>query len=224
IGSPGPLPGAGSRRRARPRSGVLDAALPRGQPGRGVRRHESAAPLRPAWACGGPRTHGCRRMKVLGPDPKRLAAEAAELRASSLFDEAWYCARYPDVPLTGIDPAVHFLRIGAQLRRMPSPHFDTGYYLDRHPDVARSALNPLLHYIQFGIAEGRSARAGQVADAPATRPSTQANAAGSPVAAARGRRRPGTRAVLACAHSAPSRLYGGERSFLDIVAALDRIG
>lgn len=50
-----------------------------------------------------------------------LETDKQELRASGLFDEAWYCQSYPDVAQSGIEPAEHYLWIGARLGRRPGP-------------------------------------------------------------------------------------------------------
>lgn len=77
------------------------------------------------------------------------------MKASSEFDVEWYLARYPDVALTGIDPARHYLLVGSRLGRNPSPAFDTGFYLSEYPDVHAAKVNPLLHYLLAGRHEGR---------------------------------------------------------------------
>lgn len=41
-------------------------------------------------------------------------------RASGQFDEAWYLNEYPDVAMSGIEPALHFLWIGRRLNRRSS--------------------------------------------------------------------------------------------------------
>lgn len=41
------------------------------------------------------------------------------LRTSGQFDADWYLEQYPDVALSGMDPAEHFLWIGAKLGRSP---------------------------------------------------------------------------------------------------------
>ncbi|WP_159831170.1 hypothetical protein [Novosphingobium sp. TCA1] len=41
-------------------------------------------------------------------------------KASGQFDEAWYLSEYPDVTMSGIEPARHFLWIGRRLNRRPS--------------------------------------------------------------------------------------------------------
>jgi hypothetical protein len=59
------------------------------------------------------------------PDP---SGDAALIRGSGLFDADYYCARYPEVAESGLDPVDHYLRIGAAKGYDPSPLFDTGYY------------------------------------------------------------------------------------------------
>jgi hypothetical protein len=78
------------------------------------------------------------------------------LTASELFDGNWYLAAYPDVAASGIEPARHYLRHGADEGRDPGPRFSTSKYLECHPDVARAGMNPLLHYLKFGLAERRA--------------------------------------------------------------------
>lgn len=43
------------------------------------------------------------------------------LKNSGQFDAQWYCSAYPDVLASGMDPAEHFLWIGATLGRSPLP-------------------------------------------------------------------------------------------------------
>ena len=56
------------------------------------------------------------------------SGDAALIRNSGLFDVEFYCARYPDVAASGLDPVDHYLQIGAARGYDPSPLFDTGYY------------------------------------------------------------------------------------------------
>jgi len=56
------------------------------------------------------------------------SGDAALIRDSGLFDADFYCARYPDVAASGLDPIDHYLQIGAARGYDPSPLFDTGYY------------------------------------------------------------------------------------------------
>lgn len=46
-------------------------------------------------------------------------AEIAAFRESGAFDEAWYLNEYADVPMTGMDPAEHYLWLGRRIGRLP---------------------------------------------------------------------------------------------------------
>ncbi len=86
---------------------------------------------------------------------KRVAKQVHLLKESSLFNNEWYLAEYPDVAQAGIDPIQHYLLYGASEGRNPSREFNTAYYLATNPDVATTEINPLIHYIQYGQDEGR---------------------------------------------------------------------
>ena len=77
------------------------------------------------------------------------------LRASPLFDPAWYRETHADLRGKPVDAAKHYLEHGAAEGRNPSPLFDTKWYLQQNPDVAVSGMNPLAHYILHGAREGR---------------------------------------------------------------------
>ena len=91
-------------------------------------------------------------------DRRDLEQKIALVRASGLFDEAWYLERYPDVREWDQDPVLHYLMHGAAEGRDPSSLFSTREYCSRYSDVAASNINPLLHYIRFGGKEGRLIR------------------------------------------------------------------
>lgn len=48
---------------------------------------------------------------------KNLRQEIDELLGSGSFDEAWYLRTYPDVKMTGLEPAEHYIRVGSLLGR-----------------------------------------------------------------------------------------------------------
>lgn len=91
----------------------------------------------------------------------------AAVRRAPLFDAAWYAARYPDVARLGLDPAEHFVRIGAALGRDPGPGFRNRDYFTANPDVALAGRPAFLHWLEGGAAEGRALR-----PSPAPRPGT----------------------------------------------------
>jgi glycosyltransferase involved in cell wall biosynthesis len=87
--------------------------------------------------------------------PRRSRA-ARVLRASGLFDTAWYLEAYPDVAARKVDPLEHYLRHGAREGRDPNRLFSSSWYLANNPDVAESGLNPLAHFVLRGAKEGRN--------------------------------------------------------------------
>lgn len=70
-----------------------------------------------------------------------------KIKSSELFDPDWYTTQYPDVGLSGLDPAYHFLKYGTLLSRDPSPHFSSAFYYDVKGWVKRQGMNPLLHLL-----------------------------------------------------------------------------
>lgn len=145
------------------------------------------------------------------------------LGASGLVDEQWYLDRYRDVGLLELGAAEHYLRIGAHLQRDPGPKFNTAYYLAEHADVAAAGLNPLLHYIAHGRKEGRSCvPEGKLCDLKVQ----GATESSLPVRSTAGLRSrdPEAKTILVCAHVAGPKLFGGERSLLDVVEGLSALG
>ena len=81
-----------------------------------------------------------------------MTPDADEIRASKLFDEAWYLERYPDVKKLGMDPIEHYLHIGAYLRRAPSPAFSPEKLDEIHREAEKSGQNALLFHIRRNAA------------------------------------------------------------------------
>jgi len=69
------------------------------------------------------------------------------IKASGLFDEAWYLETYPDVTVSGLGAVEHYLRIGAWLGREPGPDFNTRQYLRENPEITSTDILPLVHMI-----------------------------------------------------------------------------
>ncbi len=87
---------------------------------------------------------------------QRAANEAAVIRGSGRFGEAFYRAMNPDLQPTPQDPVRHYCEFGWREGRDPSDDFSTNEYLVSHPDIAAADLNPFLHYVVAGAAEGRA--------------------------------------------------------------------
>lgn len=77
------------------------------------------------------------------------------LRGSAFFSSSYYLNKYPDIAAARLDPAHHYLQLGATEGRDPSPSFSTAGYLAMYPDVAAAGANPLLHFLKHGMLEGR---------------------------------------------------------------------
>jgi hypothetical protein len=102
------------------------------------------------WACAYETMTDSTRAAVLEDADYQLAL------GSGLFNREWYLSKNPDVSEAGIDPLVHYLKLGAFEGRCPNPQFDGDWYLKHYPDVSSSGINPLIHYLKYGIVEGRS--------------------------------------------------------------------
>jgi hypothetical protein len=81
---------------------------------------------------------------------KRMIADAALIAASPLFDAGWYAARYADVQVAAIDPALHYASVGGIENRDPGPHFSAARYMADHPAAAASGRPALLHFLECG--------------------------------------------------------------------------
>ena len=167
-----------------------------------------------------------------------------------LFDSKWYLHQNTDVMECGLNPLIHYLSSGWKEGRDPSPNFSTSWYLSQYPDVDEAGIAPLEHYARWGWIEGRrptpwfdpkwySAEHLKYSDedpfrhyilegrARGLRPSPPPAAkAEAQVCAPGGKRPPPERdqrtSVLFVAHVAGKQLFGGERSFLDLLNAVDR--
>ena len=80
------------------------------------------------------------------------AADIRRLRASGLFDPAWYRYRYPDVAEAGMGVEQHYVLFGAAEDRAPNPWFDPVWYRASH-GLAQGE-DPLVHYVSAGEAQG----------------------------------------------------------------------
>lgn len=89
--------------------------------------------------------------------------DLACVRESAYFNAQWYQDKYPDVPLSGVDPALHFLKFGALLERDPGPSFQTRKYLDENPGCRDAGVNPLVHLRRSEFYQSKAAAKKRVA-------------------------------------------------------------
>jgi glycosyltransferase involved in cell wall biosynthesis len=93
------------------------------------------------------------RLKRRRGEPRQADVIQA-VKASGLFDPAWYARRYPDVVGEGIDPAVHYAVHGGREGRWPHPLFHGDLYLDSVPGLRAEGINPVLHFRDRGAEAG----------------------------------------------------------------------
>jgi glycosyltransferase involved in cell wall biosynthesis len=98
-----------------------------------------------------------RIVSLVKSNPWSTAVAARQVRASGLFDPAYYVLAHPGEVPDHQDALRHFLAVGGLRGLDPSPLFDCTWYLDSNPDVRAAGINPLLHYVRVGRREGRKA-------------------------------------------------------------------
>lgn len=93
----------------------------------------------------------------LPPEHKteRHLSDIADIEQSPWFDADWYMMQYPDVAVSGMSPAQHYLLLGEAWGRKAGPRFDAEYYRNQHQDIAKAGVSPLLHFTRNGEKEGR---------------------------------------------------------------------
>ena len=83
-----------------------------------------------------------------------LQAKFARLiRASGVFDDAFYRAGNPDVAAAGVDPLEHYIVAGEAEQRQPCAFFDPEGYRAQSPGAAPGVCL-LVHYLTCGDAKG----------------------------------------------------------------------
>ena len=149
---------------------------------------------------------------------KKLVREKHFIVKSKLFSPYYYLTSYSHLWDEKVDPLEHFCRYGWKEGRNPSVLFDTRAYLAANKDVANYKINPLLHYIQHGKQEGREIfPVEDINDNPPTLPSFSKPS----ITEYRGERenKASQSTVLLVSHNVSKTVYGGERSFIDMLKA-----
>lgn len=75
----------------------------------------------------------------------------AAARLLHLFDAEWYCAQYPDVAVSGIDPFQHYMDYGWRERRRPAPAFGDEDCAALCPGFRPGTENPVRHLLRQGL-------------------------------------------------------------------------
>jgi len=140
-----------------------------------------------------------------------LSKDILLIKESGLFDEEWYLNEYRDVAILQLDAVAHYVSLGEKLGRNPSPVFNVGRYSSEYRDVSNAKISPLVHYIQYGKKEGRKTFPVGVETLTHAHDGDISGKSASPT-------------VLLCAHTAGTHLFGGERSFLDLLKGFFGVG
>ncbi len=137
-----------------------------------------------------------------------------QLQFSGWFDPVWYVANHPEIQGQIIDPWEHFWSVGSRQGVDPGPDFSTtgyqAYYqaeiAGEQPSLPRShaargnaAELPLQHFLRVGQGAGYVPR---------------------PVFTGQQPLRAAWPTIMLCAHQVSDRVYGAERSLLDMLGAL----
>jgi hypothetical protein len=77
----------------------------------------------------------------------RTKKAVAYIKHSGAVDSAWYLKRYPDVAASGMDPALHYLRFGAEEGRQPRADLGTASYRPSPTDPACKGEDALSRYL-----------------------------------------------------------------------------
>lgn len=137
-----------------------------------------------------------------------------------LFDVQFYLQNNQDVAEAQAEPLGHYCSHGWREGRDPHPRFNTSWYLQKNVDVAVAGVNPLGHYVRYGREERRSpgrAESGNISSLATYSASTVKTYPGLVKQTA------GLINVLLVGHAATDHLFGGERSFLDMLDALKHL-
>ncbi|MGJ8668077.1 MAG: glycosyltransferase [Oceanococcus sp.] len=144
-------------------------------------------------------------------------------QAIKLFRNDKYLTNHNDVKDSGLDAFEHYMLAGGREKRDPCDEFSSAWYLENYPDVRKAGLNPLFHYLAFGHLEGRIKHPSE-ADSAATisAPSRSIGLSqAAPIFTGNISPKSGQNNILLCAHAAHGQLFGGERSFIDVLALLE---
>ncbi|MDP5030508.1 glycosyltransferase family 2 protein, partial [Paraglaciecola sp.] len=117
------------------------------------------------------------------------------LEQKQLFDAAWYLRRYPDIAQAGAEPLAHFIAHGAAEGRDPLPTFSLSSYAYQQKLPITAAL---AHWLK---AEEPEKYAVHIAG--------EASKLNQPT-------------MMLVGHAVSDKLFGAERSFLDVVKALSQ--
>lgn len=122
-----------------------------------------------------------------------------------LFNSNYYIETYPDVKKSGMNPLVHYLRFGSKEYRNPNPSFDEKWYRETYGDQIPEDCSSLEHFLEHGMANDFAINQHmfQMRDVKRTKDAGQST-------------------IIVVAHSASDRIFGSERSLINVLSCIDR--
>lgn len=79
----------------------------------------------------------------------KVASNYYRIRASKLFDNAWYTRNY-NYKKDFNDPILHYVLMGSKIGNNPNALFDNFWYKEQFPEIIELEMDPLIHYIKIG--------------------------------------------------------------------------
>lgn len=86
--------------------------------------------------------------------PENINTIMEYIKTTTLFDKHHYLKENPGVSDNGMNPLLHYCKLGYKEGRKPGPDFDNFWYESEYLDQYMGAVNPLLHYILLGKKSG----------------------------------------------------------------------
>ena len=121
------------------------------------------------------------------------------------FNVSYYYKTYPDIEKAGLNAFLHYLEYGHKEALNPSANFQEGWYKEKHKKLIPDNMSALEYYLRDGISKGHSPY--RMVDRDS-----------------RIRVKPNItrRSILVVAHSSSDRIFGAERSLIDVIACIDK--
>ena len=134
-----------------------------------------------------------------------LSANQPYLNPHPKFDAEWYLEKNPDVKEAKQNPLVHYMLFGHKEFRDPHPEFNEAWYKQKYKGQLQDQLSGAEHFARVGVF-----------DAIHTNPN---QALKSRIRLSNDHE---LKNLLVVAHSASERIYGAERSLLDVLSVIDK--
>ena len=123
---------------------------------------------------------------------------------SAQFDPIWYLQAYPDIAKSNLRPLEHYLRYGHKELRNPSLNFNEDWYKKSYINENEYLHSSLEHFVSKGFAQGNRVNATHGAFLPTEIDNSL------------------RKTVLVVAHSVGEKIFGAEKSLIDVLSVIDR--